>query len=214
MIRKIEIIDYKLARDFIIDKHYAGRIPSISYAFGLFENEVLVAVCTFGKPASNPLCRGVCGDLYSDRVYELNRLVGLEGTENISQFVGGCLRELKPLNLIIISYADTGMGHVGIVYQACNFMYTGKTKARTDKYTEGNKHPRHYTDNNKHLRKVRTSKHRYIYFACNKTWKKIFTKALNYNVEDYPKGKSARYKLGNFMKTKVINKENNEVFYT
>jgi len=213
MIRKIEAINYIVARDFIIGKHYAGRIPSISFAFGLFENEVLVAVCTFGKPASNPLCKGVCGEAHSNKVYELNRLVALEGTEEISQFVSGCLRKLKPLNLIIISYADTGMGHVGIVYQACNFMYTGQTKARTDKYTEGNKHPRHYTDNNKHLRKVRTSKHRYIYFACDKNWKKLYKKALNYKIEDYPKGKSDRYTLGYVMKTKVINKNTNDVFY-
>ena len=202
-----------MARDFILSRHYAGRIPSISFAFGWFENGRLIAVCTFGKPASNPLCIGVCGREYAEKVFELNRLVALDGTESISQFVGGCLKQLKPKNLIIISYADTGMGHVGIVYQACNFIYTGQTKQRTDKYTEGNKHSRHYTNENEHLRKVRTAKHRYIYFACNKTWKKVFRNAINYETQPYPKGKSERYILGEVMKTKVINKQTNETFY-
>ncbi|WBF81098.1 hypothetical protein FMLHJGGC_00045 [Staphylococcus phage BSwM-KMM1] len=60
------------------------------------------------------------------------------------------------------------MNHHGYIYQATNFIYTGSTKERTDMYTEGNKHSRHYNEDNKHLRKVRTSKHRYVYFTDKK----------------------------------------------
>ena len=56
-------------------KHYAGRIPSISYAYGLFLDGRLVGAVTYGTPASSTLCRGVCGDAYQSQVLELNRLV-------------------------------------------------------------------------------------------------------------------------------------------
>lgn len=199
-------------KPFILGKHYAGRMPSISFAFGLFIEDKLEGVITFGKPASNSLCEGVCGKEYKSQVYELNRLIVNEGLpkNHLSRFVSKALKSLKSQNLVIVSYADEGMGHHGYIYQATNFIYTGKTKGRTDKYTEGNKHSRHYNDENKHLRKVRTPKHRYIYFTDNR---KFWMDKLNYPVVEYPKGDNSRYILGETMKTKVINKLTKEEFY-
>lgn len=34
----VEEIDYKSAVDFLLPRHYAGRIPTISKAFGWFES--------------------------------------------------------------------------------------------------------------------------------------------------------------------------------
>jgi hypothetical protein len=48
-------VTYKQAVDFLLPKHYSGRKPSITYSFGYFENGILKAVCTFGKPASKSL---------------------------------------------------------------------------------------------------------------------------------------------------------------
>ena len=210
----IRTIGYETARDFLLPKHYSGRTPSISYSFGHYIGGELMAVCTFGKPASNSLCVGVCGEEYSSKVYELNRLCRKdEYNEQISSFVAACLRRLSPKNLIIVSYADTGMNHNGYIYQATNFIYTGKTRERTDKYTEGNKHSRHYNEENQHLRKVRTSKHRYVFFCANKKLKRKYKDSLKYGIQPYPKLKNENYKLGDIQKTKVINKETGEIFY-
>lgn len=129
----------------------------------------------------------------------------------LSKFVSTILRMLKKEDIILISYADEGMGHHGYIYQATNFIYTGKTKERTDKYTPLGKHSRHYDDKHNHLRKFRTSKHRYIYFTGKS--RKLFRKALKYGVEPYPKNKNERYILGERMKTKILNKETGEIFY-
>lgn len=207
-------IDYATAKEFLLPIHYSGRIPSISYAFGFYEDGELKAVCTFGKPASNSLCHGVCGKEYSKKVFELNRLCRVENFDKpLSMFLSKCLKELKKENLIIVSYSDTGMNHNGYIYQATNWIYTGITKGRTDKYTEGNKHSRHYDNKNNHLRKVRTSKHRYIYFCGDKTFKKEVSKKLMYSVESYPKGENKNYILGDYQKTKVINTNTQEEFY-
>lgn len=207
---EVKRITYEETKEFILTKHYAQRMPSITYAFGLFKGGEKVGVLTIGKPASHSLCIGICGAKYSNKVYELNRLITLDGLErnSLSWFVSKCLKDLKQDDLIIVSYADSGMNHNGYIYQATNFIYTGKTRQRTDKYTPGNKHSRHYTEEFNHLRKVRTAKHRYVYFTKDKK----MINELKYPVLPYPKERNAKYKLGDRMKTKVINTETNEVF--
>ena len=204
---EILTIDYQEAVDFLLPKHYSGRIPSISIAFGWYIKNDLVAVFTFGKPASPTLCKGVAGETYSANVYELNRLCRVEElTEQLSAFVSGCLRRLRGKNWIIVSYADTEMNHNGYIYQACNFIYTGKTKERTDKYTEGNKHSRHYKNTNQNgMRKVRSAKHRYIYLATyDKKLKKEWLENLKYEISEYPKNANINYELGVYLQPKVI----------
>jgi hypothetical protein len=201
-------IDYQLAIDFLLPRHYSGRIPNICKAFGWYINGKLVAVCTFGKPASPFLCVGVCGDKYSNSVYELNRLCRVnELKEPLSKFVGNCLRELKKENWIIISYSDTAMEHHGYIYQATNFIYTGCTKERTDMYTDGNKHCRHYKEEEQNgTRKIRSSKHRYIYFCTNnKKLKKEWLNNLKYEIQPYPKGdNNPDYKLGDYLQPELL----------
>lgn len=86
-------IDAKDTKDFLLNKHYARRIPSISYAFGLFIDNQLQGVLTIDKPASNSLCNGVCGEIYSKKVFELNRLIVNDGLERNSR--KKFLKELK-----------------------------------------------------------------------------------------------------------------------
>lgn len=199
-------INSKTAIEFLLPLHYSGRKPNVSYSFGYYENEILKAVCTFGKPASNSLCIGICGKEYSEKVFELNRLCVNGDIEiNLSKFLAWCLKKLRIKDLIIVSYADTQMNHNGYIYQATNFIYTGLTKSRTDKYVEGGKHSRHY-DNEKQngLRKYRSSKHRYVFFCASKNKKKEYISKLNYSIEKYPKGENSRYILGDFIEPIII----------
>lgn len=211
---KVKEIPHEDCKHMILNMHYASRMPSISYRYGLFNSlDSLVGVLTIGKPASNSLCEGVCGKEYKSKVFELNRLITVDGLppNTLSWFVGQVLRELKDEDLIIVSYADEGMNHHGFIYQATNWLYTGKTPSRTDKYTPKGKHSRHYTDEHAHLRKHRSSKFRYIYFTGKS--RKKYKKLLNYKVIPYPKGNNKNYVLGTKMKTKITNRKTNEVFY-
>lgn len=203
----IILLSSKEAWEFLKPKHYAGRKPQITKAFGWEINGRLVAVCTFGKPASNNLCVGICGKEHSQSVYELNRLCRVDDLEEpLSQFVSACLRRLRAENWIIVSYADTGMNHNGYIYQACNFLYTGQTKQRTDKYVEGGKHSRHYNNEQQgEFRLLRTAKNRYIYFATgNKRLKKQWMESLNYPIQPYPKAPNKNYVLGEYQKPILV----------
>jgi len=187
-----------------MDKHYSGRKPNITKAYGWIVDEELQAVVTYGKPANYALCDGVCGKAYSGSVYELNRLCrNEEFHEPMSQFVASTLRRLSTNNWIIVSYADEGAGHQGYIYQALNFMYTGGSKERLQFHVPGG-HSRHGTVTSP-LREVRTVKHRYIYFATkDRRLKREWTESLNYPVMPYPKRSNTNYELGSILRPTVV----------
>ena len=106
-----------------------------------------------------------------DKVLELNRLCLMENNKNESSFLVANSIKLLPRPTIVVSYADTGQGHVGYVYQATNFLFTGTTKERTDMDAGEGKHSRHGTDPS--IRKFRSAKHRYIFIHGSKTQKNL-----------------------------------------
>jgi hypothetical protein len=208
----VHSIDYQDCKEWFLKKHYAKRIPSVSYAFGLFDGNVLNGVCSFGTPASSNLLKGVCGNEFSGIVKELNRLVINDdlGKNVASYFIGQCFK-LLPNPMIIVSYADTSQNHNGYIYQATNFIYTGLSEKRSDWKLKGLEHLHGATiadiSRGKENRsewmkekygddfylKERSRKHRYIYFLGDKRQKRNMMKSLNYPIKDYPKGESKKY---------------------
>lgn len=197
-------IDSYQTYEWLLHKHYAKRIPSISYAFGLYdENNIMQGVITYGKPASPPLCHGVCGFENRDYVYELNRLCVNDGLpkNTLSFFVSKSLKALPPL--IIVSYADTAQNHNGYIYQATNWIYTGLSDKRSEwRKKNSNSHSKSLCDKytTEFMRKSddfemleRPRKHRYVYFIGSKKQKKYWRSCLKYKVCEYPKGENSRY---------------------
>jgi len=199
---KVLPIKSEEASPWILKKHYAKRLPSISYAFGLYDGINLVGVVTYGIPASNSLCEGICGKEYKEFVIELNRLCLLDNAKNQSSYLVANSIKLLPKPKIVVSYADTAQGHVGYVYQATNFLFTGTTKERTDMSAGEGKHSRHATDPS--IRQFRSAKHRYVYFHGNKTEKKLLQRKLNYDVLPYPKGETKQYNSGGKVETQAL----------
>lgn len=208
---RIERIKTDQAKPFILKKHYAKRMPSVSYAFGLVTDDGLIGICTYGTPASSSLRVGVCGEDYSDYVLELNRLcVNENAPKNSASFlVGNSLKMIG--DKIVVSYADVSQNHIGYIYQATNFIYTGLSAKRTDWCIKGMEHLHGQTiadisrgkENrveymrekygDKFSLKDRPRKHRYIFIAGNKKFKKIAKQNIIYNIEEYPKGESIKY---------------------
>ncbi len=189
-------------KTWLLNKHYAKRMPSISYAFGLYDDDFLIGICTFGSPPSPSLCVGVCGEEHKNKVVELNRLILETDKPNSASFLVSQSLKLLPKPSIVISYADTKQGHVGYIYQATNFFYTGATVERTDMGGIDGKHSRHAKDPN--IRVFRSSKHRYITFTGSRLQKKKLTKLLKYKTESYPKGKSKKYDASGYVETQSV----------
>lgn len=184
----------------LLEKHYAKRMCPVSHAFGLYVEGNLSGVVTYGVPASPSLCMGVCGIENKDIVLELNRLCLNDGINNGASYLVSKSLQMLPKPTIVVSYADTAMGHVGYIYQASNFLFTGTTKERTDMASEDGKHSRHSLGN-RHNRVNRSAKHRYVFFVGSKSQKNNLLKQLNYEIKPYPKGDTQRYNAGGLVKT-------------
>lgn len=189
--------------DLIIKNHYLHRKAPCSIAFGLFEKSTkeIIGVITYGKPASPPLCIGICGEDEAKNVIELTRLwIKDETPKNTeSYFIGNTLKKI-PYD-IIVSFAEDRQGHLGIVYQATNWLYTGLSDRHVTWLIDGKEgsHCRHLMDKyggvkkakeilgDRMVRGERPRKHRYIYFNGNKKRKKELLKKLKYKICEYPK---------------------------
>lgn len=198
---RVERISYQNAKPFIVNIHYARRMPCVQYAFGLFDGDYPfpVGVVTYGQPASPSLCKGIAGEQNRKNVLELNRLVLYPeyNGDNYASFLVSHSLKLLPRYTFVVSYADWGgWGHVGYVYQATNWLYTGMTKPRTDKYSESG-HSRHYLAN-ENRRQLRTAKHRYVYLVGSKSDTRKMRKELMYPIySEYPKGETRHYNTDN-----------------
>ena len=185
---EIRQIPFSETKHWILNIHYAKRLPSISYAYGLYRHDEMVGMVSYGTPASPSLCKGICGEEHRSKVIELNRLVLRDNLPNEASFLVSRSLKMLPKPKVVVSYADVGgQFHAGIVYQATNWLFTGTTRPRTDMAGKDGKHSRHHLGDRTN-RINRTAKHRYVYFIGTKKEKKVLRNALRYDINnEYPK---------------------------
>ena len=206
----VRSVDTFQCKDWIMNKHYAKRMPPIEYSFGLFNEDNIMEGCvTYGTPVSNIL-RNLWGGAF--KLMELNRLVVNEGLpKNTLSFFTSTSLNMLPKPIVLVSYADTSKNHHGYIYQATNWIYTGLSIAFKDYYIKGMEHLHNGTimdmsrgqeNRVEWLRNKfgddlimidRPQKHRYFYFIGNKKQVKKMNEILPYEKQPYPKGDNIRY---------------------
>ena len=209
--------------DWLLNKHYAKRLCSVSYAYGLYIGGEIKGVVTYGMSPSATLAESIAGEDYKKIVYELNRLITVDDLPKnvLSQFVTQSFK-LLPKPLIIVSFADPNSGHHGYIYQATNFIYTGVSSNSTQfEYPDGTefhfknfRHKKHSSTFQKELGKTKDEitnqdiiefydlkkkniegKHRYIYIIGSKTQKKQILRNFKLQMLAYPKGENNNYEV-------------------
>jgi hypothetical protein len=200
----IKEISSQEATKMVVENHYLHRRASTMFAYGLFDGEEMIGCVIYGKPASNSLCVGVCGPDESNQVLELTRLWIADGTpkNTESYLIGRSLRLLPEEKDIVVSYAEIDAGHIGVVYQATNWIYTGMSDRHVEWRLDGKSgsHSRHIFDQHGGVngakefygerleRHERPRKHRYVYFNTkSKSRKQELMAKLRYKVQPYPK---------------------------
>ena len=194
-------ITRQTALPMIVEKHYMHRVPPISRAFGLFADEDMIGVVTYGVSASTTLRKGVCGVDQASNVYELTRLWTEDfAPHNAESFlIANTVKQLD--KEIIVTFAEINAGHVGTIYQAANFMYCGLSSKFRDPKVKGLEHQHHttyaYGLNMQQLRDKygaenvyyadRPRKHRYVLINAKKKRRKDLIKLIKYEVLPYPK---------------------------
>jgi len=203
----IKLIDKITAVTYIKNNHYSKTCSPNPYpCYGLFEKDKLIGVLAFAVPCSENVCSSFFGKEYKRNILELHRLHIMDCTpiNTESWFIASCLKLLKqkePTIYGIVSFADASENHSGVIYQATNAYYLGKTNSATfyrDK--EGRlRHPRQKTHiNGKRVTynvdlkdaekrgwipEKRLGKHRYFYLLPNdKRHKKELIKLCLYDL--------------------------------
>lgn len=116
----------KVAESTIIKNHYSHCFPSgKSYIF-----KIRPALIVYSIPANKNLTRFVLGR--DGCLWELSRLWAPDGhepnllTRVISKSIG-LLQRVEPDIEALVSFADPNVGHLGGVYRAASWTYTGQS---------------------------------------------------------------------------------------
>jgi hypothetical protein len=196
----VKKIDNATAQEIVVRNHYLHRKAPCSQAFGLFdETDTLKGVVMYGTPSSSALRAGIAGKEHASNVLELTRLWIDDSTPKNSEsyLIGNSIKHCE--KEIVVSFADTSQNHLGIVYQATNWIYTGLSAKRTDWSVEGiDKHGHTWADKytaaemrelfgDKFTLVPRSRKHRYIYLNAKGSRKKELLALLRYEQQPYPK---------------------------
>ena len=203
----IDLIDKELAKKLIKENHYSHAWTPSRYTLGLFDGENLIGVAVYGFPVGRQTVKSITPNLENKDVLELKRLwlVDEAPKNSESYFIGKTFDWLRKNTSIkvLISYSDATYNHLGIIYQATNWLYQGNKIATGNGYLHKIHgkltNPRsvcvvYKTIKTEELLKIDPNyervkikkKHRYIYILHKKDRKKII-RELKHKPMPYPK---------------------------
>lgn len=196
----IREVTYDVAMAIVTTRHYLRRRAPCSIAFGLYLSDNLRGIVCYGTPSSAPLRSGIAGPENACNVAELTRLWVCDSVprNGESYLIGRTLKRAG--KELIVSYAEPCQGHLGIVYQATNWLYTGLSAKRTNWVIEGKDvHCQTLADKftAEEIRnrfgdafriEDRPQKHRYVYINAKGRRRDELLRALRYPIMPYPKG--------------------------
>lgn len=171
-----------VARQLVRREHYLHSLPGgTKLAFGVFMANRLLGAVTLGVGPANAHC--LVEDAKPEDCLTLTRLwLSDELPRNSeSRVIGIILRALRKHTDLkfLVSYADPSQGHIGTIYQATGWIYTGLSEAmplydlgdgvarhsRTLGYAFGSHSTRHFARHGVDVKLVpQIAKFRYIYF--------------------------------------------------
>ena len=126
---RLEKASYKAIKYACLNFHYAKAVPVNVTGYSVFNNNKdWCGVILFGSGATNNLAEPY--GLKSGQVIELVRIALNGKQDGTGKALSIALKKIKkdiPLVQLVISYADSEQGHIGIIYQATNWIYTNSS---------------------------------------------------------------------------------------
>lgn len=132
---RIDWATHEAAEYAVLNFHYSKRMPKSKLAkFGVWEDEKFIGAVVYGVGATSTLVKSY--GLKPEQGCELVRVALKSHKTSVSRILSITIKMLrnkfKGLSLIV-SFADPDQSHHGGIYQAGNWIYTGKTQA-SDEY--------------------------------------------------------------------------------
>jgi hypothetical protein len=142
----LPIADDNTASGYVLANHYSGSYVSALHRFGLYRGDLLVGVAVYSNPVTSKVLTKVFPELLPAREsVELGRFVldqDVPGNAE-SWTLARCHEYLTAAGVAgVVSFADPTPrrladgtvitpGHIGVIYQATNAVYTGRGSARS-----------------------------------------------------------------------------------
>lgn len=207
----MKILDNFSAKQVIKNYHYSKTMPTSELNFGFYIDGKLNLVVVFSQGVNRFYQEFITDDNFTNKnLWELVRLFSFDwaGKNMESYCISKCIKYIKKKykNIkFLISYADPIHNHIGIIYQATNWLYTGLSQPipiYKDKKTGKMIHNRTFNEHSKKypdlsLKEVaeklnievipQPPKHRYIMFICSNKEKKHLMAKLRLKFFVYPK---------------------------
>lgn len=124
---KLDWCDAKAAKFAVEHWHYSQRMPfGKMVRIGVWENGSFIGCVLFGYSATPNVAKGA--GLRQQEIVELTRVALRQHTAPVSRIVSIALAMLRkhcPGLRLVVSFADVDQGHIGGIYQAGNWVYTG-----------------------------------------------------------------------------------------
>jgi len=119
--------------------HYSRVMPAGKAVFcGAWEDGRYIGCVIVSRGANNNI--GSEYGLDQNRVCELTRVALTDHQATVTKIVAIALRMLRRISpglRLIVSYADPLQGHLGGIYQAGNWVYTGKSRPQREMILNG-----------------------------------------------------------------------------
>ena len=191
-------VPFRVARQILVDKHYLHSLPGgTRITFGVFVGPRLLGALALGVGPFNvpSLVDGATADdcLTLTRLWLSDELP----RNSESRVLGITIRGLRRHTALkfLVSYADPSQSHLGTIYQASNWLYTGLSDAmplydigdgkvhhsRSLSHAFGSHSVRHFAGHGVTVRLVpQARKHRYLYFLDPAWISRLRTPTLTY----------------------------------
>ena len=126
----VDWCSYEAAKYAVEHWHYSGNLPSFGRRLtaGIWEDGEFVGAIVYAYSATPNIAKGL--HLDQTEVVELRRVAMKEHKMFVSVAIARSLKLVKahcPGLRLIVSFADIDHDHIGIIYQASNWIYTGSS---------------------------------------------------------------------------------------
>ena len=169
---RLEKASYKAIKYACLNFHYAKTVPASSISYSVFNNNnEWCGIVSFCYPSG--VMSGKQFNLIQGQFIELNRMALNGKQESTSKVLSTAIKLFKKQNptvKLLISYADKGQNHTGVIYQATNWIYVGENESSGKDYFYNGKWRHDRTLNNyskEFLSKLetrkRSGKRKYLY---------------------------------------------------
>ena len=124
---RLDWCSYEAAKHAVMNWHYSKTMPfGKTLKIGVWEYNKFIGVVLYGYSSTPNVAKGA--KLKQQEIVELTRVALNNHKSSVSKIISISIKMLKYSNpglKLVVSFADADQSHIGVIYQAGSWIYTG-----------------------------------------------------------------------------------------